>query len=392
MKITDPRLSGFPAVRPGSGHSTHRQRRPGRRTDALDNAPDAARRSRPPVWLRPPSHRSPPARVPCAAALGVGPVGIDPTIRGSKVPARGAADRGCHMVQAHPAGSSTCSPSSTEGEVVSASRLVRAGPLPVGSHNRYRAVHLRQTGRAMQPDMQQPPTNADAPAPAMTRDWKRWAVPVATLIIGIGVGAASASADPTQSEEYRAQSAEYQELEAELATAQDRITVMSKRAGDLQAGGEKAIREAAEREAELDGRAAELDEKAAELATREQAAPAARPAPAPSAPAPPAPPVARKPDGNVAQSNALGKARDYLKFTSFSRSGLIEQLQYEGFSTGDATWAVDNLAVDWNEQAAKKAEEYLSFTSFSRSGLIEQLTYEGFSPQQAEHGANTVGL
>jgi hypothetical protein len=48
---------------------------------------------------------------------------------------------------------------------------------------------------------------------------------------------------------------------------------------------------------------------------------------------------------------------------------------------------VDNLSVDWNEQAAKKAAEYLSFTSFSRQGLVEQLIFEGFSPAEAEYGA-----
>jgi hypothetical protein len=33
------------------------------------------------------------------------------------------------------------------------------------------------------------------------------------------------------------------------------------------------------------------------------------------------------------------------------------------------------LNVDWSEQAAKKAADYLDFTSFSRSGLIEQLLF-----------------
>ena len=76
--------------------------------------------------------------------------------------------------------------------------------------------------------------------------------------------------------------------------------------------------------------------------------------------------------------------------TAFSRSGLIEQLEYEGFSTEDATYAVDNLNADWNKQAALSAEQYLEMTSFSRSGLIEQLEYEGFTSAQAEYGDNAV--
>ena len=94
----------------------------------------------------------------------------------------------------------------------------------------------------------------------------------------------------------------------------------------------------------------------------------------------------------VSQSNARESASSYLDFTAFSRSGLIGQLEYEGFSTADATYAVDSLNVDWNEQAAKSAASYLEFTSFSRSGLIDQLVYEGFTQAQAEYGVSTTGL
>ncbi|MFE4196889.1 Ltp family lipoprotein [Paenarthrobacter sp. NPDC056912] len=96
--------------------------------------------------------------------------------------------------------------------------------------------------------------------------------------------------------------------------------------------------------------------------------------------------------GTVSQQNALREAGSYLKFSAFSRSGLIEQLEYEKYSTEDATWAVDRVKVDWNEQAAKSAESYLKYTSFSRSGLVEQLLYEGYTPEQAEYGVSTTGL
>ena len=89
--------------------------------------------------------------------------------------------------------------------------------------------------------------------------------------------------------------------------------------------------------------------------------------------------------------NALSKAHDYLSFTSFSYSGLIDQLEYEEFSTEAATYAADNCGADWNEQAAKKAQSYLDFTSFSRQGLIDQLLYEGFTQEQAEYAASAVG-
>lgn len=88
---------------------------------------------------------------------------------------------------------------------------------------------------------------------------------------------------------------------------------------------------------------------------------------------------------------ASKKAKQYLNSSAFSYSGLIEQLEYDGFSTESATYAADNCGADWNEQAAKKAQSYINHSSFSRDGLIEQLEYEGFSPDQAEYGATAVG-
>ena len=94
----------------------------------------------------------------------------------------------------------------------------------------------------------------------------------------------------------------------------------------------------------------------------------------------------------VSQSNAVNRAKSYLDYTAFSRQGLIEQLEYEGFSNADATYGADHSGADWMEQAVKKAESYLEYSSFSRSGLIDQLEYEGFTHEQAVHGVNSVGL
>lgn len=88
------------------------------------------------------------------------------------------------------------------------------------------------------------------------------------------------------------------------------------------------------------------------------------------------------------QENALGTAADYLSYTAFSREGLIEQLEFEGYSTKDATFAVDYLNVNWNEQAVKAAKDYLSYSSFSRQGLIEQLEFEGYTTEQATYGVD----
>ena len=93
----------------------------------------------------------------------------------------------------------------------------------------------------------------------------------------------------------------------------------------------------------------------------------------------------------LSQENARKLAQSYLSVLSFSREGLISQLQYEGFSRFDATYGVDATPTNWNEQAAKKAREYLDVSAFSRDGLYDQLIYEGFTPIQARYGLSAVG-
>ena len=89
-----------------------------------------------------------------------------------------------------------------------------------------------------------------------------------------------------------------------------------------------------------------------------------------------------------AMYNAIDAASSYLDYRAFSRSGLIDQLEYEDYATADATFAVDYLKVNWNEQAFKSAKSYLDYSSFSLQGLIDQLVYEGFTYEQASYGAN----
>lgn len=97
--------------------------------------------------------------------------------------------------------------------------------------------------------------------------------------------------------------------------------------------------------------------------------------------------------GSILGDSALDTAKSYLNSLYFSREGLIEQLEYEGFSTSEATAAVDSLIVDWNVQAAGCARNYLrTFPDWNRSEMIDQLEYEGFTYSQAAYGADAVGL
>jgi uncharacterized membrane protein YvbJ len=93
----------------------------------------------------------------------------------------------------------------------------------------------------------------------------------------------------------------------------------------------------------------------------------------------------------LGEKNAAKSALNYLAYTSFSYSGLVDQLKYEGFTHEEAVYGVDRCGANWNEQAAKSAQNYLDYSSFSRDGLIAQLEYEGFTRQQAEYGVQAVG-
>ncbi|TFD09345.1 Ltp family lipoprotein [Cryobacterium sp. TMT1-66-1] len=135
--------------------------------------------------------------------------------------------------------------------------------------------------------------------------------------------------------------------------------------------------------------AADAAEKVAQEAAAAEAAAAEAAAVAEAAAAAAAEEAAR---GTVSQQNALRSGASYLDYSAFSRSGLVGQLEFEGFSTEDATWAVDRVIVDWNVQAAASAKSYLEYTSFSRSGLVDQLVFEGFTAEQAEYGVSQTGL
>lgn len=94
---------------------------------------------------------------------------------------------------------------------------------------------------------------------------------------------------------------------------------------------------------------------------------------------------------SLGQKNALKSALSYLDYSAFSYSGLIGQLEYEGYTTEEATFAVDNCGTDWKEQALKSAKNYLDFSVFSYTGMITQLEYEGYTNEQAVYGADNCG-
>ncbi|MET3903274.1 Ltp family lipoprotein [Paenarthrobacter sp. 4246] len=189
------------------------------------------------------------------------------------------------------------------------------------------------------------------------------AAPTLSSTRGAAPDSASASASVQSTAEKEAQAAAKAKAEAEL-----------KAKAEADAAAKAQTEAAAKAEAEASVKA-KADAEAADAAAKAAAEAAAKAA-----------------AGTVSQQNALRKATSYLEFTAFSYPGLIKQLEFEKYSTEDATWAADRVKVDWNQQAAKKAKNYLEFSSFSRAGLIDQLLFEGFTPEQAEYGVSQTGL
>lgn len=91
------------------------------------------------------------------------------------------------------------------------------------------------------------------------------------------------------------------------------------------------------------------------------------------------------------QEDALESAQSYLRFSSFSYEGLIQQLTYEDYTHEDAVYAADHCGADWFEQALKSAESYMSFSAFSYEGLIDQLEFDKFTNEQAVYAADNCG-
>lgn len=233
------------------------------------------------------------------------------------------------------------------------------------------------------------------PAPASTaptenvsaaRPWfkkKRFIIPIGIfaffVVAGLVNGAGAEPSDNVSSDRDTTTTEPSTAPEEEDSPAEDAESAVEEAEAAEEAEAEAAAEEEARAAAEAQAAEEAAEEAAEQQAAEEEAARVAAEEAAAAA-------------GSVSQQNALRSAENYLSFTAFSRTGLIGQLEFEGYPTEDATWAVDRVEVDWNEQAAKSAANYLDFTSFSRSGLIDQLIFEGFTPQEAEYGVNQTGL
>lgn len=100
-------------------------------------------------------------------------------------------------------------------------------------------------------------------------------------------------------------------------------------------------------------------------------------------------PTATPKSDHLLQEEALTFANAILQTSSYSKEGLIAYLVNENsYTTAVAEYAVNNCGADWNAQAVGVSRSLLGYSSYSRTGLIDDLIDEGFTSEQAVYGAD----
>jgi len=93
---------------------------------------------------------------------------------------------------------------------------------------------------------------------------------------------------------------------------------------------------------------------------------------------------------------ALTKAQLYADTMHMSKAGIYDQLtsEYgEQFPADAAQYAIDNLEVNWKENALKKAQEYAELMSMSDADIYDQLISEHgekFTKEEAQYAIDNL--
>lgn len=102
------------------------------------------------------------------------------------------------------------------------------------------------------------------------------------------------------------------------------------------------------------------------------------------------------------QEKALEDAKSYLKESTYSKKGLKEQLEFDGYTKKEANYAVNNCGANWKKQAKKEAKNLIRLSLdeewkkwgvfyYSKKSMIETLKYHGYTKSQAKFGAKKCG-
>ncbi|GAB2026912.1 Ltp family lipoprotein [Lactovum odontotermitis] len=109
------------------------------------------------------------------------------------------------------------------------------------------------------------------------------------------------------------------------------------------------------------------------------------------------PPTSNNTAGTVTQEmkNAVATAQQYQNAHVYlSLLGMIDQLEYEGFSTSDATYGANNAGIDWSKNALESAKIYYFRLGLSKSDTYYQLISvygDQYTTGEAQHAVDSLG-
>ena len=101
-------------------------------------------------------------------------------------------------------------------------------------------------------------------------------------------------------------------------------------------------------------------------------------------------------DNNVPMEyrSVMEKAKFYSDVLNMSKARMYEELTAGcGFTAEEAQYAVDNIEVDWKENALKDAEFYHQYMSMSPGEIYDQLTSEfggQYTPEEAQYAIDNL--
>ena len=85
------------------------------------------------------------------------------------------------------------------------------------------------------------------------------------------------------------------------------------------------------------------------------------------------------------EKNALAAAKLYLSSMPLSYQGVLDQLEFDGYTSSEAQYGADNCGASWKEQAVRSAETYLGTMPLSEKRLREQLSFDGYTDEEVEY-------
>ena len=91
---------------------------------------------------------------------------------------------------------------------------------------------------------------------------------------------------------------------------------------------------------------------------------------------------------------AYDRAESYCTTSNLSKTGLYNQLTsfIEAFPPEAASYAVENISCDWNNNALEQAKSYRNTLSMSNQAIYDQLIsdFEGFTPAEAQYALDNL--